>query len=55
MTAHDHEHHHHHHAGHVHPPALARPSILRLSAGERLAVAATVIAVLWAAAFWAMS
>jgi hypothetical protein len=55
MTAHDHHaHHRHHHAGAVHPPSAAHPSILRLSAVERLAVAATVIAVLWAAAFWAM-
>ena len=33
-------HHHHHPAGHAHPPASVSPSILRLSAVERLAVAA---------------
>jgi hypothetical protein len=55
MAAHDHhDHHHHHHAGAVHPPASAHPSILRLSALERLAATAVVIAALWAAAFWAM-
>jgi hypothetical protein len=53
----DHHHHHHHHQhdpGHAHPPATARPSILRMSALERLAFAAALIALLWAAAFWAM-
>jgi len=47
-------HHHHHHAGHVHPPATVHPSILRLSALERLAAAGGVIAILWAVVFWAM-
>jgi hypothetical protein len=55
MAAHDHhDHHHHHHDGAVHPPASAHPSILRLSALERLAATAEVIAALWAAAFRAM-
>jgi hypothetical protein len=31
------------------------PSILRLSAGERLAAAALLIALLWGAMFWAMA
>jgi hypothetical protein len=49
------EHHHHHHPqGHAHPPALAGPSILRLSAFERLGFAAVLIALVWAAVFWAM-
>jgi len=30
------------------------PSILRLSALERLAASAVVIAILWAVVFWAM-
>ena len=47
--------HHHHHAGHAHPPAIVSPSILRLSALERLAAVAVVIAMLWGAVFWAMS
>ena len=47
--------HHHHHPGHAHPPATVSPSILRLSALERLAAAAVVIAVLWGAVFWAMA
>jgi hypothetical protein len=46
--------HHHHHPGHVHPPASVHASILRLSALERLGIAAVLIALLWAAAFWAM-
>ena len=32
----------------------SQPSILRLSALQRLGVAARLIALLWAAAFWAM-
>jgi hypothetical protein len=51
---HHHDDHHHHHPGHAHPPASVHASILRLSILERLAVAAGVSAVLWAAAFWAM-
>ena len=46
--------HQHHHPGHAHPPATVSPSILRLSALERLGVAAGLIALLWAAAFWAL-
>ena len=49
-----HAHHHHHHPGHVHPPASVHPSILRLSALERLAPTAVAIAALWLAVFWAM-
>jgi hypothetical protein len=54
MNDHGHDAHHHHHAGHVHPPAAVHASLLRLSVVERLAVAAGVIALIWAAAFWAM-
>jgi hypothetical protein len=49
-----HGHHHHHHPGHVHPPASVHPSILRLSVLQRLGFAAALIALVWAAAFWAM-
>jgi hypothetical protein len=49
-----HGHHHHHHPGHVHPPASVHPSILRLSALQRLGFAAALIALVWAATFWAM-
>jgi hypothetical protein len=45
---------HHHHPGHVHPPASAHTSILRLSVLQRLGFAAGLIALVWAAAFWAM-
>ena len=57
MSDHDHHHghhHHHHHAGHAHPPATVHASILRMSAFERLGIAAGLIALLWVAAFWAM-
>jgi hypothetical protein len=47
--------HHHHHPGQAHPPATVSPSILRLSALERLAAVAVVIVALWGAVFWAMS
>jgi hypothetical protein len=50
----DHDAHHHHHPGDVHPPVAVHASILRLSALERLAVAAGLIALIWAAAFWAL-
>jgi len=47
--------HHHHPAGRPHERASVSPSILRLSAGERLAGAAVLIAILWSAVFWAMA
>ena len=46
--------HHHHPEGQAHPPAPVAASILRLSAVERLAIAFGLIAVIWAAVFWAM-
>jgi hypothetical protein len=54
MTDHGHHGHHHHHPGDVHPPAEVYSSILRLSVLQRLAVSAVLVALLWAAAFWAM-
>ena len=49
------EHHHHHHPqGHAHPPAAIAPSILRMSVGQRLAAAAVLIGLIWAAVYWAM-
>jgi hypothetical protein len=45
---------HHHHPGRGHPAALTA-SMLRLSVWQRLAIAAVAIALLWAAAFWALS
>jgi hypothetical protein len=50
---HPHDDHRHHHPGHVHPPAAVHASILRLSAVERLAVVAGLIALIWVAVFWA--
>ena len=47
--------HHHHHPGHAHPPATISPSILRLSALERLAAVTVLIAALWGAVIWAMA
>jgi hypothetical protein len=46
--------HHHHHPGHTHPPATVSPSILRLSAPERIAGVTLLIAALWAVVAWAM-
>jgi hypothetical protein len=51
---HPHHHHHHHKLGEGHPPARASLSILRLSAVERLLLAACAIAVIWASVLWAM-
>jgi hypothetical protein len=47
--------HHHHRLGEAHPSTSVSPSILRLSAAERLAAAVLLIALLWAAMHWAMS
>src|SRR4029079_7811441 len=47
--------HHHHHPGQAHPSPSISPSLMRLSVAERLAVAAALIALMWAAALWAMS
>jgi hypothetical protein len=46
--------HPHHHPGHAHPSATVAPSILRMSALERLAAVAVVIVALWGAVFWAI-
>jgi hypothetical protein len=55
MSDHGHPHEHrHHHPGHLHPPASVHPSILRLSALQRLGVAAGLIALVWLATLWAM-
>jgi uncharacterized protein HemX len=47
--------HHHHHPGETHPPATVSPSILRLSAAERLGAVAVLIALIWGAVIWAMA
>jgi len=44
---------HHHHAGEPHPAPTISPSLLRLSAPRRLAIAGALIALIWAAFFWA--
>jgi hypothetical protein len=54
VMSHDHLHHHHHPPGHAHPPAAIAPSILRLSVVERLGIVSVLIALIWAAVFWAM-
>jgi hypothetical protein len=48
-------HHHRHEAGHGHPARAASPSLLRMSAVERLAAALAIAAALWAATWWVMS
>jgi hypothetical protein len=45
---------HHHHGGTPHPSPVISPSLLRLSAARRLAVAGALIAVIWAAFLWAI-
>jgi hypothetical protein len=47
--------HHHHHPGHAHPSPHIAPSLLRLSAVQRLAAAAVLSALLWGAVIWAMA
>jgi hypothetical protein len=44
---------HHHHAGAPHPSPVLSPSLLRLSAPKRLALAGVLIALIWAAVLWA--
>jgi hypothetical protein len=46
--------HHHHHGGAPHPSPAVSPSLLRLSAAERLGGAGVLIALIWAAFFWAL-
>jgi len=53
--SHSHHPHHHHDAGHAHPSAAVVLSLLRLSAAERLAAVAVLIALLWGAVFWAIA
>jgi hypothetical protein len=45
--------HHHHHTGELHPSPAIAPSLLRLSASQRLAVAGAMIALIWIAFVWA--
>jgi len=47
--------HYHDHPGHAHPPAIVSPSILRLSALERLAAVTVLIVALWGAVAWAIA
>jgi len=44
---------HRHHAGAPHPSPALSPSLLRLSAPKRLALAGVLIALIWAAVLWA--
>jgi hypothetical protein len=45
--------HHHHHGDAPHPSSAVPPSLLRLSAPQRIAVAGVLTALIWAAFFWA--
>lgn len=47
--------HHHHAAGHGHPAQATPPSLLRMSAAERLAAAIAIAVVLWVATLWVTS
>ena len=51
----DYRQHRHHHPGGGHPPATVSPSILRLSAAERLSAAGAVIALIWGIVLWAIA
>jgi hypothetical protein len=44
---------HHQHAGTAHPSPALSPSLLRLSAPRRLALAGALIALIWVAVLWA--
>jgi hypothetical protein len=44
---------HHHHAGEAHSSPALSPSLLRLSAPQRLALAGALIALIWVAVLWA--
>jgi hypothetical protein len=45
---------HHHHSGAKHPSPTVSPSLLRLSAPERIGIAGVLIALIWTAVFWAI-
>jgi len=45
---------HHHHAGEPHPAPTILLSLLRMSAPQRLAIAAVLIGLMWTAFFWAV-
>jgi hypothetical protein len=47
--------HHRHDAIHGHPPRSASPSLLRMSAVERLAAVLAVAGALWIATWWIVS
>jgi hypothetical protein len=44
---------HYHHGVEPRPTTALSPSLLRLSAAKRLALAAVLIALIWTAALWA--
>jgi len=44
---------HHHPGGEPHPSPAIAPSLIRLSAPRRIAIAGVLIALIWAAFFWA--
>jgi len=47
--------HHHHEAGHGHPARTAPPSLLRMSAAERLVAAIAIAIVLWGVVWWVVT
>ena len=50
-----HGHHHHHAPGQGHPPATIGPSLLRMTVGARISIAAVLTALIWMVVIWAMS
>jgi hypothetical protein len=47
--------HHHHSPGDAHPEGRITPSLLRMSALARVAIAAAAALVMWAAVWWSVS
>jgi len=50
-----HGHHHHHAPEQGHPPATIAPSLLRMTVGARISIAAVLTARRWMVVVWAMS
>jgi len=46
--------HHHHPEGATHPASAVAPSLLRMSAAQRLAIAGVLVALIWAVSLMAM-
>jgi len=52
---HDQAHGHHHAPGQGHPAAKIGPSLLLMTVGARISIAAVLTALIWMVVIWAMS